>query len=58
MAKLLDEVRQSIRIAHYSYQIEKTYIYWIVKFIRFHGTRHPLELGVSVSGKKIKSPLD
>ncbi len=31
----------------YTDKTEKIYIYWIVKFIRFHGTRHPRELGVT-----------
>lgn len=26
--KLLDQVRDAVRIKHYSYRTEKTYIYW------------------------------
>jgi hypothetical protein len=39
--KLLDEVRAVMRLKHYSQRTEKTYIHWIVRFIRFQGNRHP-----------------
>ena len=45
MAKLLDQVREAIRVRHYSIRTEDAYIGWITQFIRFHGTRHPIELG-------------
>lgn len=43
--KLLDRVRDTIRVKHYSYQTEKTYVQWIRRFILFHGKRHPSEMG-------------
>lgn len=43
--KLLDQVRDAIRVKHYSFRTEKTYINWIKKFIFFHNKRHPLEMG-------------
>ena len=30
---------------HYSLSTEKTYLYWVRWFIRFHGLRHPREMG-------------
>ena len=45
MPKLLDEVRQLIRLRHYSYKTEKTYVHWIKRFIFFHRLRHPKEMG-------------
>ena len=30
---------------HYSLNTEKTYLYWVRWFIRFHGLRHPREMG-------------
>jgi integron integrase len=41
----LDEVRAAIRLRHYSVRTERSYIDWIVRFIRFHGRRHPAEMG-------------
>ncbi|WP_018128385.1 integron integrase [Balneola vulgaris] len=41
---LLNKVRQEIRRRNYSYRTEQSYISWIVRFIRFHGTRHPNDL--------------
>ena len=43
--RLLDQVRDTIRKRHYSYRTEKQYVGWIRRFIHFHGTRHPAELG-------------
>jgi len=45
MSKLLDKVRAVLRTRHYSYRTEKTYIEWILHYIRFHGIRHPAEMG-------------
>jgi integron integrase len=43
--KLLDKVRQSIRLKGYSIRTEKTYTSWIKRFILFHDKRHPNEMG-------------
>jgi integron integrase len=43
--KLLDRVRQAIRVRHYSRRTEQAYVAWIRRFIVFHGKRHPRELG-------------
>lgn len=43
--KLLDQVRAVIRSKHYSRRTEETYIDWIRRYVRFHKTRHPRELG-------------
>ncbi|MEO8305157.1 MAG: integron integrase, partial [Betaproteobacteria bacterium] len=32
---------------HYSIRTEQAYVDWIKRFIRFHGKRHPIELGAS-----------
>ncbi len=44
-AKLLDQVREVIRLKHYSLRTEDTYVQWIKRFILFHGKRHPREMG-------------
>jgi hypothetical protein len=43
--KLLDMVRQCIRLKGYSIRTEKSYVSWIKRFILFHGKRHPQDLG-------------
>jgi integron integrase len=43
--KLLDKVRQCIRLKGYSIRTEKSYVSWIKRFILFHGKRHPQEMG-------------
>jgi integron integrase len=45
--KLLEKVRDVLRVKHYSLKTEKAYINWIVRFIRFHNKRHPCEMGES-----------
>src|SRR5713101_86207 len=37
--KLLDEVRNVLRLHHYSLHTERSYVEWIVRFVRFHGMR-------------------
>jgi integron integrase len=45
--RLLDQVRDRIRVLHYSRSTEKTYLHWIIDFIRFSGRRHPAEMGAA-----------
>ena len=44
-ARLLDRVRECIRVKHYSLRTEDAYLQWIRRFILFHGKRHPREMG-------------
>ncbi len=43
--KLLDQVREVIRLKHYSLRTEQTYLDWIKRFVLFHGKRHPKAMG-------------
>jgi len=45
--KLLDQVRDAIRVKHYSIRTEEAYVSWIKRFILFHKKRHPLEMGAA-----------
>jgi integron integrase len=45
--KLLDQVRDKIRVKHYSIRTETQYVQWIRRFILFHGKRHPKEMGAA-----------
>lgn len=40
----LNELRQAMRLRGYSLRTEKTYLYWIRYYIRFHRMRHPREM--------------
>ena len=42
--KLLDQVRDAIRLRHYSIRTEQVYVEWIKRFILFHKKRHPREM--------------
>lgn len=44
--KLLDLVRDRLRVKHYSIRTETQYVQWIRRFILFHHKRHPREMGV------------
>lgn len=44
--RLLDQVRELIRVRHYSIRTEEAYVDWIRKFVIFHNKRHPVELGL------------
>ena len=43
--KLLDRVRDEIRMRHYSRRPEVAYAHWIRRCIVIHRKRHPRELG-------------
>jgi integron integrase len=45
--KLLDRVREAIRLRHYSRRTEEAYVYWIRRYIVFHGKAHPSTMGAS-----------
>ena len=38
-------MRARLRVRHYSLRTEQVYIGWVLRFIRFHGRRHPREMG-------------
>jgi site-specific recombinase XerD len=43
--RLLDQVRDALRVRHYSLRTEASYLQWIKCFILFHGKRHPRDMG-------------
>ncbi|HET7291881.1 MAG TPA: integron integrase [Vicinamibacteria bacterium] len=43
--RLLDRVRIAIRARHYSRRTEKAYVFWVRRYLGFHGMRHPNEMG-------------
>ncbi len=45
--RLLDQVRERIRYCHYSLRTEEAYLHWVRQYVRFHGLRHPRELGAT-----------
>lgn len=45
--RLLDRVRERIRVKHYSIRTEQAYVDWIRRFILFHDKRHPQEMGAA-----------
>jgi integron integrase len=45
--KLLDRVRERIRLKHYSIRTEDSYVQWIRRFIVHNGKRHPAEMGAA-----------
>lgn len=42
--KLLDQMRDALRLKHYSFRTEETYIDWARRFILFHDRRHPKDM--------------
>jgi integrase len=43
--RLLDKVRETLRLKHYSSKTEDSYVHWILRFVRYHKLRHPREMG-------------
>lgn len=42
--RLIDQLRAFIRSRNLAYSTEKTYIHWVLRFIRFHNRQHPKAL--------------
>lgn len=45
--KLLDRLREAIRVRHYSIRTEEAYVDWVKRYIYFHNKRHPKEMGAN-----------
>jgi integron integrase len=43
--KLLQAVRANLRLRHFSPRTEEAYVSWVRRFVRYHGLKHPGELG-------------
>lgn len=43
--KLLQALRANLRLRHFSPRTEEAYTSWVRRFVRFHGLRHPAEMG-------------
>ena len=43
--RFIDRFRTLIRARRYSYSTEKTYVHWVLRFIRFHKLRNPQDMG-------------
>ncbi len=54
--RLLDGVRVSIRLKHYSLRTEQAYQHWINRFIFFHNNRHPRDMGTAEVVKLLSAP--
>lgn len=48
--RLLDQVRDKLRLKHYSYRTEQSYIAWMKRFIFFHNKQHLDAMGKTNSG--------
>ncbi|MDN3920405.1 integron integrase [Roseateles violae] len=44
-SRLLEQLRERIRMMHYSLRTEQAYLHWCRAFIRFHGLKHPATMG-------------
>jgi integron integrase len=43
--RLMVRLREALRVRHYSLRTEQAYTDWAKRYIRFHGLRHPMEMG-------------
>jgi integron integrase len=42
--RLLDQLRNELRLRHYSPRTEKAYVSWVRRYVLHHGTKHPRDL--------------
>ncbi len=43
--KLLDQVRDAVRLKHYAYRTEQSYVDWVRRYILFQNKTHPKDMG-------------
>jgi len=43
--RLLDQVREKIRLRHHSIRIEQAYVSWIRRYILLHSKKNPKDIG-------------
>lgn len=43
--RLIPSLVAALRARHYSEATERAYVHWVLRFVRFHGVRHPGEMG-------------
>jgi len=48
-------VREALRARHGSTRTEKAYVAWIHRYILFHGTRHPADMGAAEITQSLSS---
>ena|SRR5437762_547406 len=51
--KLLDRVRDVLRVNHYSLRTEEAYLGWIRRFILFNGKKHPQSAGCDIRAVQV-----
>ena len=44
--KLLDRVRDAVRVKHYSIRTKQAYVFWAKRFIFFHNLQHSKDMGI------------
>jgi integron integrase len=44
---LYEVSREKMRTRHFAYRTEQAYLYWIRRYVNFHGRKHPREMGSS-----------
>jgi len=66
MSKLMDEVKNALRVQGYALKTEQQYMNWIRRYVRHFLPKHPRETGVDgvreyvhlLGGAAVRSPLD
>ena len=53
--RLLDRLRQALRVRHYSRRTEDVYVGWVRRYILFHHKTHPAQLGARQVGDYLTS---
>jgi len=43
--RFMDRLRAFIRAQGLAYKTEKTYLFWVLRYVRFHNKRHPEQMG-------------
>ena len=49
--KLIEQLRNELRLRHYSLKTEESYVNWYKRYVHFHGVRHAAQMGADEVGR-------
>ena len=53
--RLLDTVREALRVRHYSCRTKQAYVGWLRRYILFHRKRHPAQMAAAEVSRFLSS---
>ncbi len=53
---LFEVAREKIRARHLAFRTEQAYLHWMRRYVKFHGRRHPRNMGAGEVNSSCATP--